>query len=203
MRNTLLSRPSAVATPPSHANVPSIRLISATPSATGMSTEGSTSVNISVDSSWATIATPLSPAAAPKKRLVPKKSKLSLLNVGKDKTKDFSDVVRRVGNTASSRGGFEIYVDPTIDPDIGEIVMVKKKKSRAALDGMKWGALEEVTNVPSAAPKAASALLKVKGEEKDKWWSIGRGRKDSKDKTKEVKENSVRVKSRSYDLLIQ
>ena len=40
---------------------------------------------------------------------------------------DFSDVVRRVGvgdgngknGSGSLRGGFEIYVDPTNDPDIG------------------------------------------------------------------------------------
>jgi len=44
---------------------------------------------------------------------------------------------------------FEIYVDPTNDPDIGEILMVKTKKSRLALDGMHWGTLEEVTSIPS------------------------------------------------------
>ncbi|KAG5633201.1 hypothetical protein DXG03_008055, partial [Asterophora parasitica] len=56
---------------------------------------------------------------------------------------------------------------------------------------MRWGALGEVTNVPAVtAPKEAPALLKVKGEEKDKWWSIGRGRKDSKEKT-----NKSRAKS--------
>ena len=104
----------------------------------------------------------------------------------KDRAKDLSDVVRRVGGDSySARGGFEIFVDPTIDPDIGEIVMVKKKKSRAALDGMAWGALGEVTNVPKVPPKEAAPLLKVKNEEKDKWWTLGRGRKDSKEKTKE------------------
>ncbi|KAJ3479115.1 hypothetical protein NLJ89_g12343 [Agrocybe chaxingu] len=38
--------------------------------------------------------------------------------------------------------------------------------------------------------KENPALLKVKNEEKEgsgRWWSIGRGRKDSKDKSKENK----------------
>lgn len=99
------------------------------------------------------------------------------------------------GGTASTKGGFEIYVDPAEDVEVGEIMLVKKKKSRAALDGLRWGALGEVTNVPSTAPKEASTLLKVKGEEKDKWWSIGRGRKESKDKTKETK-SKTNAKSR-------
>lgn len=192
-----MSRPTFTATPPTHPKViPSIRLISATPSAAGNSSTASTSSvnNYSYENSWASIPTPLAPKAdspAPRTRLVPKKSKLSLLGVGgreKDKGKDLSDVVRRVGGSASTRGGFKIYVDPTVDDEIGEIVMVKKKKSRVALDGMRWGALGEVTNVPAVtAPQKPSALLKVKGEEKDKWWSIGRGRKDSKEKTKETK----------------
>ncbi|KAF5376919.1 hypothetical protein D9615_007315 [Tricholomella constricta] len=203
----MLSRQIAVATPPQPPsavpNVPSIRLISATPSAAGNSSTSSVT-NYAIDASWGSIPSPLAPKAdspATRKRLVPKKSKLSILGVGagreKERGKDFSDVVRRVGGSTSTRGGFEIYVDPTIDDEIGEIVMVKKKKSRVALDGMRWGALGEVTNVPAVtAPKEAPALLKVKGEEKDKWWSIGRGRKDSKEKTKAPREKSVtRAKS--------
>ncbi|THH10678.1 hypothetical protein EW146_g8298, partial [Bondarzewia mesenterica] len=131
------------------------------------------------------LGSPLAPKAeeqAPRKRLVPKKSKLGLLGVSSNKTKDMSDVVRRVGGSAStSRGGFEIYVDPQNDPDIGDMVMVKKKKSRAALNGLKWGPLGEVTNVPSAPKEKESGkgnLLKLKSEEKDKWWSIRRGTKD-------------------------
>lgn len=125
----------------------------------------------------------------------------------KEKGKDFSDVVRRVGgaslsaSTSQRGGGFEIYIDPAVDDEIGEVVMVKKKKSRVALDGMRWGsgALSEVTNVPAVTPKEAPTLLKVKAEEKEKWWSIGRGRKDSKEKTKEVKEakEAPRDKSKS------
>ncbi|KAG1727136.1 hypothetical protein EDB19DRAFT_1914356 [Suillus lakei] len=88
---------------------------------------------------------------------------------------DLSDVVRRVGGGNSSKNGnagIEIYVDPTLDPEIGEIVVVKKKKSRVALDGMRWGpALGEVTNVPH-----------VKADEKPGWWTIGKGKKDSKEK---------------------
>ena len=207
MRNALLLSRPATATPPQPAAVskpiPSIRLITATPSATGISSEASTSVADISNSSWASVPSPLGPrvdVSAPRKRLVPKKSKLSLLGVGsrdkdKDKAKDLSDVVRRVGGSASTRGGFEIYVDPTDDPELGEILVVKKKKSRAGLDGMNWGTLGEVTNVPSVTPK--EPMLKVKTEEKDKWWSIGRGRKDSKDKTKESKEKEAKeAKSR-------
>ena len=186
---------------PSHP-VPTIRLISATPSAAGSAGDASTSF---ASSSFASISpfaasSPLAPkpeSEAPRKRLVPKKSKLGLLGGGKSKekekaSKDFSDVVRRVGGAPSTGRGFEIYVDQGEDPDMGEIVVVKKKKSRLGLDGMKWGALGEVTNIPAAPkeqPKAAPVenLLKVKGDENQKWWSIGRGRKDSKGKEKEQK----------------
>ena len=204
MRNTLslLSRTPATATPPQAGPpIPSIRLISATPSATGISSEASTSYNRSLEESWASAPVPLAPKqdVQPRKRLVPKKSKLSILTMGRDKEKnrgkDLSDVVRRVGaDSFSVKNGFEIYVDPTDDPDIGEIVMVKKKKSRLALDGMAWGALGEVTNVPKVPPKETAQLPKAKNEEKEKWWTIGRGRKDSKEKTKENKENKMSSK---------
>jgi hypothetical protein len=93
--------------------------------------------------------------------------------------------------------GFEIYVDPADDPEIGEIVIVKRKKSRAALESVRWGpgALGEMTNtsmnaganMPDEMP--TRDMLKMKGEEKGegKWWSIGRGRKDSKEKEKTLK----------------
>ncbi|KAF8814601.1 hypothetical protein BYT27DRAFT_7249906 [Phlegmacium glaucopus] len=208
MRNSLplLSRSPAVATPPQAGPpIPSIRLISATPSASGLSSEASTSFNRSLEESWASVPVPLAPKpdVEPRKRLVPKKSKLSILSMGRDKEKDrgkdLSDVVRRVGgDSITARGGFEIFVDPTMDPDIGEIVMVKKKKSRAALDGMAWGALGEVTNVPKVPPKETAPLLKVKNEEKEKWWTLGRGRKDSKEKTKENKEKKLSSKPVEY-----
>ena len=193
-------------------NIPSIRLISATPSATGLSSDSSTSFNRSLEQSWADLATQQS-ILAPKsdaneqsrKKLVPKKSKLGLLNIGRDKDKDrardLSDVVRRVGASASaSRGGFEIYVDPMVDPDVGEIVIVKKKKSRVGLDGLTWDALGEATNIPKTTQTRAAqpitkenpAMLKVKAAEDRKWWSIGGGRKDSKEKEKSKgKENKI------------
>lgn len=42
--------------------------------------------------------------------------------------RDFSDVVKQVGGASVNNGGnrSEIHVDPTNDPDIGEILMVKK-----------------------------------------------------------------------------
>ncbi|KAH9837979.1 uncharacterized protein C8Q71DRAFT_898946 [Rhodofomes roseus] len=198
------SRPSTD-TPP-HA-MPTIRLISATPSATGSAADASGSTSLSSIAPFAA-SSPLAPrptSEAPRKRLVPKKSKLGLLagvasSKLKDKaTKDFSDVVRRVGgdptSTSSGRGGFEIYVDHAEDEELGEILVVKKKKSRMGLDSLRWGgALGEVTNVPPAAQKegkAGETLLPVKVEENQKWWSISRGRKDSKGKEKEKeKENS-------------
>ncbi|KAK0244974.1 hypothetical protein EDD85DRAFT_1348 [Armillaria nabsnona] len=200
LRHPRLQQSRAVATPPP--DVPSIRLVTATPSATGLSSEPNTSADRSLDSSWASVpaAAWASPSAlaprptevTPRKRLVPKKSKLGLLGVGgavkeREKTRDFSDVVRRVGgDTSSATGGFEIYVDPTEDPDIGEIVLVKKKKSRAALDGMRWGGgpMAEVTNVPSAKTRTKEKEKEKEEGAKEKWWAIGRGRKDSKEKDK-------------------
>jgi serine/arginine repetitive matrix protein 2 len=205
-------------TPTTSTNIPTIRLITATPLASGNSTTSSPSPSLA-DSSWTSIPTPLLPKHehSPKKRLVPKKkSKLSLLSaVGrdkdkdKDKGKDLSDVFRRVGvpsAASASTRGFEIYVDPTDDPEIGEIVLVKKKKSRTALESVRWGpgALGEVTNtnVNAVPPKD---VLKLKGEEKGegKWWTIGRGRKDSKEKEKTAKSTltaTVRASCRSHVL---
>ncbi|KAF9482957.1 hypothetical protein BDN70DRAFT_892146 [Pholiota conissans] len=221
-----------IQTPHSNPTVPSIRLISATPSAAGSSADGSidASYNRSLEEAWAAIANAnaANAALAPKtaaggengarKRLVPKKSKLSLLGMGiglgsssastttttkqtKERARDFSDIARRVGADMSARGGFEIYVDPEVggDGDGEAVVVVKKKKSRGALDGMSWGA-REVTNVPKAlgkegkegggAKEKGGGLLKVKVEEGQKWWSIGRGRKDSKEDKKD-KENKI------------
>jgi hypothetical protein len=58
-------------------------------------------------------------------------------------------------------------------------------------------ALGEVTNVPKVPPKDPAPLSKVKNEEKEKWWTLGRGRKDSKEKTKENKENKMSSKRKS------
>jgi len=88
------------------------------------------------------------------------------------------------GSTATAsdgKSGFEIYVDPLPQPHVGdgEVLMVKKKKSRASLSALKWGALGEVTNTVQS--KDTTHTLRSKNEGKEKWWSIGRGRKDSKD----------------------
>ncbi|KAI0027700.1 hypothetical protein K488DRAFT_90544 [Vararia minispora EC-137] len=207
----LLSR--APSSNPSHARSPSpapavsqpstIRLISATPSAAGSASDANnTFASTTASSSFVAISynmSPLAPRAENEithRKLVPKKSRLGLLSGGtklsKERGKDMSDMFRRVTGDArasgSSRGGFEIYVDPTTDPDLGEIVMVKKKKSRGALNALGWGVTS--TNVLSeVANTDPPATLKPRTEEKDKWWSIGRGRKDSKDGNKILKEN--------------
>jgi serine/arginine repetitive matrix protein 2 len=202
---------------PSPSAIPSIRLVTSVPSATGLSSDANSSFNFNNStsfegSSWGSIPSSVlapKPDSAPKRRLVPKKSKLGLLNVVSNKGKE-NGQTSNLGNSSSAGcqdGGnrsFDVYVDPTIDPDIGEIMMVKKKKSRAALDGMHWGPLGEVTNIPASSSSAVknenakedtatrplqpSAVLKLKGEEKDKWWSIGRGRNS----VKEGKENRRR-----------
>jgi serine/arginine repetitive matrix protein 2 len=188
-------------TPTQPDSTATIRLISAAPSASGAAPGlGDPFIDSSVTSSpFVSVfpPTPLAPkdnAQAPRKRLVPKKSKLGLLVNGKrsrtPERKDLSDVVRRVGRSAASvaENPFEIYVDPTTPSEVGEVPMVKKKKSRAALSGLKWGTSAEVTN--SGPSKDSSKVVKLKNEDKEKWWSIGRGRKDSKDARVVEKENS-------------
>lgn len=167
-------------------SVPTIRLTTATPSSYGSPLE-----NRPVTT---TILAPKAPAET-RKRLVPKKSKLSLLGGSKrEKSKDTSDTTHRIGVPPATTGrSFDIYVDPADDPDIGEIVVLKKKKSRAGLNDLHWGALGDVTNVGKAEtselkpeakkPLPAESTLKAKNE--DKWWTIGRGRKDSKEKPKD------------------
>ena len=239
MRNTLpaLSIPmqptsAMVDTPPQP--IPSIRLIDATPSALGASSDAAASV---IDNAFdlPSISPPLNPrplttSNASRKRLVPKKSKLGLLGAVKGNKErsqnDFSDVVRRIGGTNSAgRDGYEIYVDQTEDPDLEEIVLVKKKKSRLGLDAVTWGPGEGTTNVlkpkssanvlkpkssgnilkpksstniprtkstdkeNSIRAKPVEHLLKPKSDEGQKWWSIGRGRKDSKE-PKESRSNN-------------
>jgi len=247
MRSGIPLRVSSSSTPSHSSNpaqagpatqIPSIRLISATPSSTGVSSsvsgsEASSSFifNRSLEESWAALAPTvgLAPkddqAQEPRRKLVPKKSKLSLLGIGmskgrdqkrEERARDLSDVVRRVGvnpssgslsqqgfghNGGAGSGAFEIYVDPAVDPDIGDIVVVKKKKSRVGLDGLAWGgndAMTEVTNVPKTRQEGKEGgkegLLKVKIDEGQKWWSIGRGRKDSKEEKKEKKKDKENAK---------
>ncbi|KAH7884200.1 hypothetical protein F5I97DRAFT_1671717 [Phlebopus sp. FC_14] len=207
--------PSPFTTPAAKPQIPTICLTAATPSEANTTTHNHTFVApwVSEPIPEPVPALPHAPISslAPKtaaggdssrKRLVPKKSKLGLLGTSsslvnkereRDRGQDLSDVVRRIGGSVKNGSGFEIYVDPTDDPEMGEIVVVKKKKSRAALDGLGWGTLGEVTNVPSVTKtkekekggkKEKDGLLKVKVDENQKWWSIGRGRKDSKEKEK-------------------
>jgi hypothetical protein len=222
------TQPAFVTVDTPHQPVPTIRLLDATPSAVNTSSDTGASVIYNAFDYPST--SPLSPrplttSNASRKRLVPKKSKLGLLGAVKGNKEhpqnDFSDVVRRIGGTTSAgRGGYEIYVDHTEDPDLEEIVLVKRKKSRLGLDAVTWGSNEENTgNVPKSKastntlkpkssenvlkPKSSSNatkpkpkskdkenstrvkpvehLLKPKADESQKWWSIGRSRKDSKD----------------------
>lgn len=186
-------------TPATKSQVPTIRLTAPTPS------EHNASLHPPAVGPWTaeTMPVPLAPKSSgdpPRKRLIPKKSKLGLLGSSSsrgEREQDFSDLTRRVGAAVQSGTGFEIYVDPAEDPDIGDILLVRKKKSRAALDGMTWGTLGEITNVPSvtkpkenkekSGKKEKEGLLKVKVDENQKWWSIGRGRKDSKEKEEQTK----------------
>lgn len=196
--DTVRSRsPSPLTTPTSKLQVPTIRLTAATPCNTNPADD------IGRVAPWVTseaTPVPIAPKLATnrelsRKRLVPKKSKLSLLgsssSSAKPREQDFLDGARRAQGASvnDESNGFEIYVDPANDPDIGEILMVKKKKSRLGLNGLQWGTLGEVTNVPPVTkPKEKAgkkeSLLKVKVDENQKWWSIGRGRKDSKEKDK-------------------
>ncbi|KAG1854418.1 hypothetical protein DFJ58DRAFT_787853 [Suillus subalutaceus] len=157
--------PSPFETPATKSAIPTIRLISATPSP-------------------AVAPMPKAPSsdATPRRRLVPKKSKLGLLS---SREADLSDVVRRVGARESNKNsstGLEIYVDPMLDPEIGEIVVVKKKKSRMALDGMRWGPALGEEKEKKEKKKDKENASKVKVDEKSGWWTIGKGKKDSKEK---------------------
>jgi hypothetical protein len=80
--------------------------------------------------------------------------------------------------------------DSTLDPELGEIVMIKKKKSRVALGNIAWDGNAPLGEVSTNVPKGVKEVSKKEKEEKkeDKWWStiaVGRGRKDSKDKEKD------------------
>jgi serine/arginine repetitive matrix protein 2 len=189
--------------PPQPESMSTIRLISAPPTAAGPAPGlGDPFIDTSVPSSpFISVShpTPLAPkmeAQAVRKRLVPKKSKLGLLVSGKrsktPENNDFNNVVRRSGGSTTTasgaKGGFEIYVDPTPRSEVGEVLMVKKKKSRAALSGLRWGNLTDVTN--SAPSKAPTQVVGLKSGDKEKWWSIGRGRKDTKDTGLVEKENA-------------
>ena len=218
--------PSAIVDAPSHP-IPTIRLVDATPSTLGPPSDVSTSAIYNTfdpsSTSLPLAPRPLTTSNASRKRLVPKKSKLGLLGAGKSNKErsqnDFSDVVRRIGGTTSAgQDGYEIYVDHTEDPDLEEIVLVKRKKSRVGLDAVAWGldegnmgnvlkpkpsanALKSNASENALKPKSSTNILKPKSKDKEnsvraqpiehllkpkadenqKWWSIGRGRKDAKE----------------------
>ena len=66
-----------------------------------------------------------------------------------------------------AEGGFEIYFDPVDDPDIGEILVFRKR--------------------PSWVERGLGGDEKEEGK-KERWRTIGRGRRDSKEE-KKGKEN--------------
>jgi serine/arginine repetitive matrix protein 2 len=178
---------------------PTIRLVSATPFAIGeVETDANNSVaDASFASSYVSVSHTSSPLAprteleTGRRKVVPKKSKLGILGGSsklKTRAQDMSDIVRRVGGDAngsgSNRAGFDIYVDPKADSEPASVVLVKKKKSRGALNALGWGnTLSESTNVPRRrGEKAEKTKEKEEGvKEKEKWWSIGRERRVSKD----------------------
>ena len=51
-----------------------------------------------------------------------------------DEQEALPDFVRRVGADCSAKGRFEIYVDPEVGAESGEVLVAKKRKSGAALD---------------------------------------------------------------------
>lgn len=128
-----------------------------------MAADASTSFNAVAFFASSSLA-PREDAEVPRRCLVPKRSKLGLLGGNNNKAKD---KVRRIGGgSTNGSGGFEIYVDQADDPDLGEILIVETKKSCLGLDGIKWGALGEMMNIPSSQPEkkavASEKLLKAK-----------------------------------------
>lgn len=183
MAHTLRMKSTLPTNTPPPSKIPTIRLIHATPS-----TAASPNPN-------ETLLTPDSPktsrfvsqrGSTRSKSIKSKRSTLGLLQSSKRKD-DFSDITRRLGIPPPARGT-EIYVDPSNDPDIGEIVVVKKEKSRGKLESIRW-ALGDKTNSQSSderekikkEKKKDKENTKPKGEDKDRWWTLGRGRKDSKE----------------------
>jgi hypothetical protein len=105
----------------------------------------------------------------------------------------------------SGKGAFDIYVDPEMDPDIGEILVIRKRPSkiRGGLGDVGWGVnVDDVPPVPKLVGLDEKTNLnlgvKPKGDEKEggkeRWWTIGRGRKDSKEKEETKKKGKENVK---------
>ncbi|KZT06716.1 uncharacterized protein LAESUDRAFT_149730 [Laetiporus sulphureus 93-53] len=189
------------ATPPPPRDIPSIRLLSATPYRAGDASDASMSTQHTPPSSSSSIA-PRSEARS--KHLVPKKSKLqSTGSKSKEKLKnDFSSAVRRVSGASASqsadRGGFDIYVDHTDDPDLEEVVVVKKRKSRRGLDNISWDTLGDVTNTPPGQKDGPSKPKPKVKEDSDKWWSFGHSHEGAKVQEKE--NDKAKRKSRTFEL---
>ncbi|KAJ6577468.1 hypothetical protein B0H19DRAFT_561517 [Mycena capillaripes] len=173
--------------------VPSIRLIVPTPDVSHADTDPNASTSVSI-----------SPGRVPSK----KKSALGLLSgsvsamqgqTPYNTTRDFSDIVRRVGGGDSVTGrGWEVRVEPegsvrsrggdgtwgNAETQEGEgMVLIKKKvKTRGRVDGV----FADVTNNAAPArsttptPHAIESGRESRQEgAKDKWWNLTRGRKDT------------------------
>lgn len=143
-----------------------------------------------------TTASPLAPRGEPRAaKLKPKRSKLSMILKPKDKAADPSTAAPRVSTISEAPRSFEVYTDPADDPEIGEIVVVQRKKSRAALGDVSWGNNAE-TELTVKSTIDATKLRKRRssknlakenkdGEDKAGWWSrtIGRGQKEEEANT--------------------
>lgn len=154
-----------------------------------------------------TTATPAAPpsiatsALAPRKaehtprRVVPKRTlheappPLPLPQVKVQPVKDHSAEARPPSRAASrfgsTNGKFKIFVDSPQDNDATP-QFVQKKKSRAALDSIKW-ALGDRTNGPKDASHKSEKLREPRSSidsdreksDKEKWkWTLGRSRKE-------------------------
>jgi len=147
--------------------------------------DASASFSRSFESSWTSASPSIispKPDAPTRKRLVPKKSKLALLGVGsKGEAKNLSGDDRR--DRASTCRSFNIHIDQINDPELEDVIVVKRLKSRKALKGLKWDPLGEVTNVQDVPRGYPASNDTSKAVQDKKWWSIGRGRKDSKETT--------------------
>ncbi|KAJ7785840.1 hypothetical protein B0H16DRAFT_1354701 [Mycena metata] len=157
-------------------NVPSIRLIVPTPDVSAYADpNASTSITIS-------------PGRAPSR----KKSSVSVLGRGifgnggptpYNTTRDFSDIVRRVGGDSS--GSVTGMVAVKRDGGEGMILIKKKVKTRGRVDGV--FPLADATNVNAAGgvrPITASiepvrSESRQENRQEGKWWNLTRGRKDT------------------------
>ena len=86
------------------------------------------------------------------------------------------------------------------DEDVDEVVVIKKQKSRVGLDfGWALGAGSSETTRTSSDAGRKSLDLNRKSSfstKADKWWTLGRGRKDTKEKEKVRGKSKERSKSR-------